>query len=898
MRIKEIELQHVRAIDHLKLDNFADNGVTVISGDNEVGKSTIADALKFLFKFQYTSASQEVTAMHQLGSAEPPQITAHLELDGYDFTVTKVYARSRGKCVIEIHAPMRQTIDGKAAESWLAERFANADTKRVWDVFVAEQGKAQETLSLGGYAQISSALQEAVGQNPETDAQRSIFEHVEKEFKKYFTEKGAARKITPKKVLTDPEKDLGEAKNQLAEGRTKVREYENLLAESRRNEDKLAASAAALPEAEQELQLWQQRNAALEEFRVRVDNSREAFIAAEHNFVLAEKNKSTREALIDELAKAKEAVTAAQAQLDSASAIAEAEENESAAAEAALEASSQNYRRARLVSEIAQVNVGICETLDTIAKLEDKLAQVGELQKKEAELKSALKADHIGAKLSDTVIRKLRTALNTYDTAKAVLEAASPVMTVRAASASKVTVNGDTLALTADGEPHTQAVTEPVELKVGDVTVGIRPGTESGQAQHDLATAADEYESLLEEYSVSSVSEAEEKFASRRQHEGELAQIRLAISTMLSNRSASELEAELADAKEQVQVLQERKDSLQSEQAGEEAAEEKPAKLTLAEAKQHATASLAAQKQSEKAREAAEAKVRSFAARPAKNVLVRAESAYEHTEADSRRCLSALEKAREDSSDAEVFAAVENRLKDKKAAEAQLSDAQAKLAAQNADDVAMSLEGAQSRVNNLKAEHEKLVNRNWQIKIELRSFDSANEKLADYESKVERLQRSYDSLMRNANAARVLYQAMSEARTEKRNELAAPLMEKFMEYGKSVFGPDTKFTMDDDLQIVARANNAGYFATEHLSGGAQEQIDILLRLAAAGIMEGGAGAPVIIDDALGYSDDNRIRLMNNALGRAGKDSQVIVLTCDKRRFDRIPGARFIDINDM
>lgn len=104
--------------------------------------------------------------------------------------------------------------------------------------------------------------------------------------------------------------------------------------------------------------------------------------------------------------------------------------------------------------------------------------------------------------------------------------------------------------------------------------------------------------------------------------------------------------------------------------------------------------------------------------------------------------------------------------------------------------------------------------------------------------------------------------------------------------------------MDSDLTIKSRSNEEGEFRIDALSGGAQEQLDILLRLAAAGVMEGGQGAPVIIDDALGYSDEERLRLMNIALSKAGKDMQVIVLTCDEDRFIRIQGMKHLRIQDL
>ena len=63
-------------------------------------------------------------------------------------------------------------------------------------------------------------------------------------------------------------------------------------------------------------------------------------------------------------------------------------------------------------------------------------------------------------------------------------------------------------------------------------------------------------------------------------------------------------------------------------------------------------------------------------------------------------------------------------------------------------------------------------------------------------------------------------------------------------------------------------------------------------------MDGEGGAPVIIDDALGYSDPRRLRRMNNAFARAGEDSQVLVLTCYPDRFSRIPDSHRLEMDDL
>jgi DNA repair exonuclease SbcCD ATPase subunit len=77
---------------------------------------------------------------------------------------------------------------------------------------------------------------------------------------------------------------------------------------------------------------------------------------------------------------------------------------------------------------------------------------------------------------------------------------------------------------------------------------------------------------------------------------------------------------------------------------------------------------------------------------------------------------------------------------------------------------------------------------------------------------------------------------------------------------------------------------------KRLSGGTQEQIAVLVRLAMGTMLaERGGNVPIILDDALVYCDDDRINLMFDALSRAGKHQQIIVLTCRLRSFASLGG---------
>jgi uncharacterized protein YhaN len=77
-----------------------------------------------------------------------------------------------------------------------------------------------------------------------------------------------------------------------------------------------------------------------------------------------------------------------------------------------------------------------------------------------------------------------------------------------------------------------------------------------------------------------------------------------------------------------------------------------------------------------------------------------------------------------------------------------------------------------------------------------------------------------------------------------------------------------------------------------LSGGAQEQLALLVRLAFARMLaQDGRAAPVILDDALVYTDDDRIERMFDALHRQASDVQILVLTCRQRAFRDLGGTQ-------
>jgi uncharacterized protein YhaN len=68
------------------------------------------------------------------------------------------------------------------------------------------------------------------------------------------------------------------------------------------------------------------------------------------------------------------------------------------------------------------------------------------------------------------------------------------------------------------------------------------------------------------------------------------------------------------------------------------------------------------------------------------------------------------------------------------------------------------------------------------------------------------------------------------------------------------------------------------------------------RLAGASLVAKEDTVPVIIDDASGFTDPDRLATIGAVFDTVGGDGQVIVLTCSPHRYDSVAGALHIELS--
>ena len=166
------------------------------------------------------------------------------------------------------------------------------------------------------------------------------------------------------------------------------------------------------------------------------------------------------------------------------------------------------------------------------------------------------------------------------------------------------------------------------------------------------------------------------------------------------------------------------------------------------------------------------------------------------------------------------------------------------------------------------------------------------EELADIVPRLGEAERALDELNFEIAVITKLEEALEHARASARDRYVEPVLSELAPLVRLLW-PEAELRFDAEEVLPTALERAGTeerFAV--LSGGTQEQIAVLVRLAFARMLaRGGAPAPVIFDDGIVFTDDDRIERMFDALTRQAQDLQIIVLSCRQRAFRDLGGRR-------
>jgi hypothetical protein len=229
----------------------------------------------------------------------------------------------------------------------------------------------------------------------------------------------------------------------------------------------------------------------------------------------------------------------------------------------------------------------------------------------------------------------------------------------------------------------------------------------------------------------------------------------------------------------------------------------------------------------------------------------------------------------------------------------ELADARAGLATQGPQEARQLLANAQQALERVETETRQVQDQRLEVRTRLRDHgeDGLAEDLQEAIAAKDALEVELRRYQAQANARKLLFDTLREERERSRRSYVAPLRREIESLGKVVFGPDFAVELDDlSLAVLSRTLDGRTIPFKSLSIGAQEQIALISRLACAMIVAPDGGVPVIVDDALGNSDPQRLEAMGAVLALAGRQSQIIVLTCQPDRYEHVGGAKVVRLS--
>ncbi|RIK10755.1 MAG: hypothetical protein DCC49_02195 [Acidobacteria bacterium] len=871
MRIHRVGIRNFRGVDECDVD-FSTDGITIVEGPNEVGKSSLIEAINLLFTAPSDSTKKDVKASRPVHRDADPRVELTLQTGDYELTYSKTFGPGRrGETTLQITKPRTESIAGREAHERMSEIIAETLDEGLWAALQFEQGTEISQPTLGESHALQAALDGAAGSTPVSAAEDTLFAKAETEFGKYFTGTGKR-----KKEIQEQEDAVRELEGREGERETALRDLEELTS---------TAESLARDRARLEIRLAE-AEAEAADLGAKLDN----VIAKASEIEQLESELNSAKA---ELAPVSDAVERRRKLADDEKQYIE-QETGLASGRAAVSSDQANARVRvdRAIERGKQANSVLedCRRIEQIRRTDHDflrgkldLEMMGErLARAEAAEQEVAVAQEVVSRslVDDDALERLRQLEHEAIVKRATLEAGSPSVRLEPHTNSSLVIDGEPEQLR-DGHPIERRVTAEAKFEIPEiVTITVRPGSSPEIASRELDDVQANIAGLLADLGVTDLADAKRVNDERREAAGVIKHAEERIRDALRDLSREELKQKVSNLRAFVDAHPETRQSDLSMAAD---LDDASALLAAAETAREEADEERAEAESE--RDAAQSQLETL-----NQQLAKQQADHEQLRGRLAQVREELEGARQQHSDEELEEKLRSKERDVQEKAARLEDGRREYEALEPEKVRARAENASAAVDRCREDRDSTAHdlRDARVKLETLGADGIAEQLDEARSQLEHQRRAWESLWRRAQAAAKLYETMAACRTEAFQRYRAPLREKIEELGRIVFGASFAVELSEDLAISRRALDGVTVPFEQLSVGAREQLSILARLATAALVDPDSGVPVVLDDALGYSDPERLEALGAVIRMiaARQQCQVILLTCypDRYRF--------------
>ena len=872
MKLHRLVLTNYRGIAHREIE-FPDHGVVVVSGANEVGKSSMIEALDLLLESRDRSTKKEVKQVKPTNSDVGSEVSAEISCGPYRFVYRK---RFHKKCETELTVltPRREQLTGDEAHERVRAILAETVDNDLWHAQRVLQATSTTAVDLSGCDALSRALDVAAGDDAAlSGTEPLLIERIDTEYGRYFTLTGRPTGGWSAAIsrLADTEAAVAECAAAVAEVDERVCRHSVLTEQVAELSQQRIAAGPRLAAA----------RAAADRIAELTNQAREAKLvadaAAATGFAAAAAHNG-RVRLLTEIETRTATVAAAEAEAKQA---ADAQSTARADAEASAAAA----------ENAAQVLTDLQRRAESARRTVDQLADREEADRMSARMTkiAAIERDRdrLGAELStiavnEELLGRIEDAAAAVDRIGGQLALTSAGVEFTAAADIELAAGDQRVSLSA-GESWSITAIGPTTVEVpGVLTARVTPGATTLDVQAKYAAAQQELTAALAAADVVDLAAARSADRRRRELQGSRDQLTATVAGLCGDEPIDELRSRLA----QLRAGQpDQPDPVAPDIAAARA------ELDAAEAaRSAATAESEARRQKAVAADARLAELSTCA------TVLQNKVETQRSELDA--ATDRLAQERSSVSDENLAAATDAGRQAVDNAERRVIELAGELAGAAPEAVADELAAATEAAESLRDRYEDAARALREISIELSVFGSEGRqgKLDAAETDREHAASRHARVGGRARAAQLLRSVMTRHRDSTRQRYVEPYRAELQRLGRPVFGPTFEVDIDTDLCIRSRTLDGNTVPYESLSGGAKEQLGILARLAGAALVTKEDTVPVVVDDALGFTDPDRLARMGQVFDSVGEHGQVIVLTCSPERYDGVKGAHRIDLN--
>lgn len=873
MKLHRLVLTNYRGITHREIE-FPDRGVVVVSGANEIGKSSMIEALDLLLEAKDRSGKKEVKQVKPTHADVGAEVTAEISTGPYRFMYRKRFHK-RAETQLTVLAPSREQLSGDEAHERVLAMLAETVDTSLWQAQRVLQATSTAPVDLSGSDALARALDVAAGEAVALSGDEPLLiERIDAEYLRYFTATGR-----PTGEWAAVTKRLAAADEQLARCAAAVAEVDEAV----HRHAELSTEATGLAEEREQAraELTAARHAA-DVVAALVQRLKEAEVVAQAAQVAqsaAAAALTERRRLRAELDERATTITELQAALTLA-------DEETTTARAVHEAAEVAAEQARSAAQELESRVETART--TLARMTDR----DEADRLEARLNkidaAARELDRVnrelaGITLDDAGMRAIEAAGIAVERAAGQAELASARIELVSVEQLDVRVDEAPIALEA-GVEWSVNTTTGTEIDVpGVLTVRVVPGTPAAQTQARLDEAQQALTAALTAGGVTDVETARTVDTRRRELLGSRDRLRATVDALTGDDELTELRSRLV----RLRAGQPEADGLFA----------LTGPVDTAAARTELDAAVAAHRQAvadaETSRKVVVAAAAKLSEKSTRGSVLREKLAT--AQAESTTAAGRLELQRAQIGDDALAVNAQATDEEATTAAGRVAELRAELSSAAPDSVQAALDEAVRREASLGARHDAAVEALRELAAQLKVYGTQGRKglLDAAETEREHAHAEYLRVHRRARAAETLRSVMARHRDATRQRYADPFRLQVQRLGRLVFGEDFEVDVDSDLNIRTRTLSGRTVPYESLSGGAKEQLAIVARLASAAMVAKEDSVPVIIDDALGFTDPDRLTKMGAVFDAVGGDGQVIVLTCSPERYASVRDAHHI-----